>query len=227
VCDHENNNLRILETGLSRDKDEEKQRRQASRQLKRINGMLTPMSKYYASEMACRVTNQAVQVLGGSGYMKDYAAERYLRDSRITTIYEGTSQLQVLAAVRGVTSGALDTFLADFESLRSEDPAMADLRKKLVEAHARVVEAVRYVKSQPASYLDLSGRRLVDSAIILIVGHLFLGQAERDDRKKRVARRFIESQLSVLAMNLQQVHQGDMSPLEDYELLAGPIPTRD
>ena len=49
----------------------------------------------------------AIQVLGGSGYMKDYAAERYLRDARITTIYEGTSQLQVVAAVRGVTSGAL------------------------------------------------------------------------------------------------------------------------
>ena len=51
-----------------------------------------------------------IQVLGGSGYMKDYAAERYLRDARITTIYEGTSQLQVVAAVRGVSSGAFETW---------------------------------------------------------------------------------------------------------------------
>jgi alkylation response protein AidB-like acyl-CoA dehydrogenase len=78
---------------------------QSSPALKRVNGMLTPMSKYYASEMCMRVANTAIQVLGGSGYMKDYAAERYLRDARITTIYEGTSQLQVVAAVRGVSSG--------------------------------------------------------------------------------------------------------------------------
>ena len=55
--------------------------------------MLTPMSKYYASEMSMRVANDADPVLGGSGYMKDYPAERHLRDARITTIYEGTSQL--------------------------------------------------------------------------------------------------------------------------------------
>ena len=91
------------------DKEEEKRRKQLSRTLKRINGMLTPMSKYYCSEMCIRVANDAIQVLGGSGYMKDYAAERYLRDARITTIYEGTSQLQVVAAVRGVTSGAFET----------------------------------------------------------------------------------------------------------------------
>ena len=72
--------------------------------------MLTPMSKYYCSEMCDRVAYNAIQVLGGSGYMKDYAAERYLRDARITTIYEGTSQLQVVAAVRGVSSGAFETW---------------------------------------------------------------------------------------------------------------------
>ena len=97
----------MLEYGLCKDKDDEKQRKQASRTYKRLNAMLTPMSKYYCSEMCIRVANDTIQVLGGSGYMKDYAAERYLRDSRITTIYEGTSQLQVVAAIRGVTSGTL------------------------------------------------------------------------------------------------------------------------
>ena len=103
VCDHENNNARVLEWGGPLEKDEEKRRKQLGRSLKRMNGMLTPMCKYYCSEMSVRVAHNAIQVLGGSGYMKDYAAERYLRDSRITTIYEGTSQLQVVAAVRGVT----------------------------------------------------------------------------------------------------------------------------
>ena len=95
------------------------------RQLQRVNGMLTPMSKYYASEMACRVANQAIQVLGGSGYMKDYAAERYLRDARITTIYEGTSQLQVVAAVRGVASADSRT-LWPISKSGPTTPALAD-----------------------------------------------------------------------------------------------------
>ena len=77
--------------------------------------MLTPMSKYYSSEMCIRVANDTIQVLGGSGYMKDYAAERYLRDARITTIYEGTSQFQVVAAIRGVTSGTLEQWSAAHE----------------------------------------------------------------------------------------------------------------
>jgi len=227
VCDIENNNLRILERGLSRDKDEEKQRKQTSRQVKRINGMLTPMSKYYCSEMACRVANDSIQVLGGSGYMKDYAAERYLRDSRITTIYEGTSQLQVVAAIRGVTSGAFENFVAEFEKVEYADPLLAELKQKLVGVRQRIAEAVQFVKSKSTTYLDLSGRRMVDSAIAVIVGHLFLGQGAKNDRKKRVARRFIENHLPVIAMNLQQVFSGDTTALDEYELLAGPVPSRD
>jgi 3-(methylthio)propanoyl-CoA dehydrogenase len=108
ICDLENNNLRVLEY-KPLDKDEEKRRKKLSRDLKRVNSMLTPMSKYYASEMCCSVADTTIQVLGGSGYMRDYPAERYLRDARITTIYEGTSQLQVsrpAAACRRVSSTA-------------------------------------------------------------------------------------------------------------------------
>jgi hypothetical protein len=227
ICDHENNNLRILETGLCRDKDEEKRRKQTSRQFKRVNGMLTPMSKYYCSEMACRVANDAIQVLGGSGYMRDYAAERYLRDARITTIYEGTSQLQVVAAVRGVTSGAFENFVAEFEKIEYADPLLEELKQKLVGVRQRIVEAIQYVKGKSTAYLDLSGRRMVDSAIAVIIGHLFLRQAVTNDRKKRVARRFIESHLPVIAMNLQQALSGDTSAMDEYELLAGPVPSRE
>ena len=224
VCDHENNNLRILEGGQCRDKDEEKQRKQHSRALKRVNGMLTPMSKYYCSEMACRVANMAIQVLGGSGYMKDYAAERYMRDARITTIYEGTSQLQVVAAIRGVSSGSFETCVAGFEKVEYSDPMLTGLKQKLVEAKGEIVKTIQFVKTRPSFYLDLSGRRMVDSAIAVIVGHLFLGQATKCDRKKRVARRFIENHLPVIRANLDQVLSGDSSAMDEYDLLAGPVP---
>ena len=142
--------------------------------------MLTPMSKYYASEMCCRVADTAIQVLGGSGYMKDYAAERYLRDARITTIYEGTSQLQVVAAVRGVASGTFDNWAAPREAVVYDDPLLEELKGKLIEGHRRLGEAIQFAKQRTTDYLDLSGRRLVDSAIALIVGHLFLGQATQE-----------------------------------------------
>ena len=225
ICDHENNNLRVLESGKPMDAEEQKRRKQLTRTLKRINSMMTPMSKYYASEMAVAVANMAIQVLGGSGYMKDYAAERYMRDARITTIYEGTSQLQVVAAVRGVSSGSFDTFVADFEKARYDDPLLEGLKQKLLDGRRRIQEAIQFVKKQSTSYLDLAGRKLVDSAITVIVGHLFLKQAQASDRKKRVARRFIETRLPALVMNCEQIAAADTSPLDEYELLAGPVPS--
>ena len=224
ACDRENNNLRVLEEGTS-DKDETKRRKKLSRTLKRMNAMLTPMSKYYCSEMCCTVADTAIQVLGGSGYMKDYAAERYLRDARITTIYEGTSQLQVLAAVRGVTSGSFEKWTEPHDQKQYDDSMLEELKQDLIHGKQKIIEAIAYIKQQGGSYLDLAGRRLVDSAIAVMVGHLFLGQGESNDRKKRVARRFIREQMTVLEMNCRQIHTGDTSAIDEYELLAGPVPT--
>ncbi len=225
VCDRENNNIRILEWKKDLPADESKERKALARSLKRVNAMLTPMSKYYASEMCNRVAYDAVQVLGGSGYMKDYAAERYLRDARITTIYEGTSQLQVVAAVRGVSSGTFESVVAELEAAEYDDPLLAELKAQLADGKRRVVEAVQAVKQKTASYLDLSGRRLVDSAITVIVGHLFLRQAAQNDRKKRVARRFLATRMPVLRADCEMVLAGDTSPLDEYQLLAGPVPS--
>jgi 3-(methylthio)propanoyl-CoA dehydrogenase len=226
VCDLENNNFRALEIGgVSLDKEEEKRRKQLSRSLKRINGMLTPMSKYYCSEMCNAVAYDAIQVLGGSGYMKDYAAERYARDARITTIYEGTSQLQVVAAVRGVTSGSLDAWVEPHESKTYNDPLLDGLKQRLIDARRSVSEAAQFVKAKGSSYLDLCGRKLVDSAIAIVVGHLLLGQGAVNERKKRVARRFIDRDLAVLKMNCELIQAGDAAPTEEYALLAGPVPT--
>jgi alkylation response protein AidB-like acyl-CoA dehydrogenase len=226
VCDHENNNLRVLHW-KEIDKDEERARKKRSRELKRLNSMLTPMAKYYASEMCCRVANDTIQVLGGSGYMKDYPAERYLRDSRITTIYEGTSQLQVVAAVRGVSSGVFQGYVAGLEKTEYDDPLLARLKQKLVDDKQALLDAIAFVKTKSPNYLDLAGRKLVDAAMIQLIGHLFLRQGAISERKKCVARRYIESESPRLHMLCQQITSGDCSPLEQYETLAGPVPSSD
>jgi len=224
ICDQENNNLRRLEMGPPLEKEEEKRRKQLARALKRLNGLLTPLSKYYCSEMCNRAAQTAIQVLGGSGYMKDYAAERLARDARITTIYEGTSQLQIVAAVRGLTSGSLDAWVEEHERRNYAEPLLDELKQKLIDARALLSETLQMVKSQSPNYLDLSGRRLVDCAAALVCGHLLLAQGAHNERKRRVARRFIERELPLLQANCALVRSHDMSALEEYELLAGPAP---
>jgi alkylation response protein AidB-like acyl-CoA dehydrogenase len=227
VCDLENSNLRALETGQVTDKTELKRRKERSRTLKRLNGMLTPMSKYYASEVCVAVANTALQVLGGSGYMTDYPAERYLRDARITTIYEGTSQLQIVAAVRGVCSGAFERRVIELEEAGYDDSLLKELQHKLRDAKAELMEAIAYVKQRGTDYMDLAGRRLVDSAAAILIGHLLLGQATRNERKRRVARRFIDSEAPRIHMNCELARSGDAAPLDEYDLLAGPVPAQD
>jgi len=227
VCDLENNNARVLESGAITDNVELKQRKNLARSLKRVNGMLTPMSKYYASEMCVRVADTALQVLGGSGYMTDYPAERYLRDARITTIYEGTSQLQIVAAVRGVCSGTFERWVVEKEEAKYSDERLSDLKLKLMDAKNTLLKAIAYVKERGNEYMDLSGRRLVDSAAAIMIGHLLLGHATQNARKQYVARRFIETRLPHLRSDCERVCSGDISPLEDFELLAGPVPSSD
>jgi len=263
ICDLENNNNWALEAAPPANPDELKVRKELARTLKRLNGLLTPMSKYYASEMCVRVADTALQVLGGSGYMTDYPAERYLRDARITTIYEGTSQLQIVAAVRGVCSGALERRLAEFEELSYPDPALALLRDKLVEGRMQLLSAIAFVKSQAGDYMDLAGRRLVDAAAAVYIGHLLLQQAAGlrvtrvgglgiptgrpvgaappgpasgltateltalRARKHHVARRFITTEMPRVRTNCELIMTGDRAPLEEFELLAGPVPAKD
>jgi alkylation response protein AidB-like acyl-CoA dehydrogenase len=224
VCDLENNNLRVLEFHPPADPDELKRRKADARTLKRLNSMLTPMSKYCASEMAVKVANDALQVLGGSGYMQDYPVERYLRDARITTIYEGTSQLQIVAAVRGVCSGAFEKHVEEFEKHDYDDALLSELKAKLVAGKQLVLQGIAFIKERGTEYMDLHGRRLVDSAIAVLIGHLFLRQAVANERKRRVAKRFIEQAMPTLRRNIEVVCSGDQTPVQEYEVLAGPVP---
>ena len=90
--------------------------RKKLKQMGRLASVLTPLVKYYASEMSNRICDQAVQVHGGTGYMREFNVERHFRDARVTNIYEGTSQLQVVAATGGLLGHALDGLLNDWAS---------------------------------------------------------------------------------------------------------------
>ena len=88
--------------------------RKRLKQADRLANVLTPLAKYHATEMGNRVCYQAMQVHGGTGYMREFNVERHFRDIRVTSIYEGTSQLQVVAATGPLLGHALDGLLDEW-----------------------------------------------------------------------------------------------------------------
>ncbi|MGA2093201.1 MAG: acyl-CoA dehydrogenase family protein, partial [Sedimentisphaerales bacterium] len=241
VVDHNIAIEKTLEFNPPAEKEKLKPLKEQSRKFDRLASMLTPMSKYFCSEMANRVAYDSMQVLGGSGFMRDYPVERHARDARITTIYEGTSQLQIVAAVRGVCSGACEKYLAEL-SQQSYAPELSDLLAKLAEGTEQLKQAIAFVKQQGTEFMDLYGRPLVDIAINLIVGYLFCDQAsskvqmevavdgsdgqkiQMKDRKALIARRFITKNAPVIAALAQLILSGDKSAFNDFAALIGPVP---
>jgi len=237
---------RRLEEAPPEDKAEAKQLKNDSRKYKRFAGMLTPMSKYYCSEMCNSVAYDSIQVLGGSGYMRDYACERHARDARITTIYEGTSQLQIVAAVRGVCNGTAEKIIEELAGEQFE-PELKDLLEKLAEGTEELKKAIAFIKENGNEYMDLYGRALVDIAIDLITGYLFCGQASTKidmevtapedgqtnngstifmkERKAMIARRFVTKNAAKIAALEKLICSGDKSTFTDYPTLVGPVPT--
>ena len=227
------------------DKALAKQIKKESRKYKRYAGMLTPMSKYYCSEMCNKVAYDSIQILGGSGYMRDYPCERHARDARITTIYEGTSQLQVVAAVRSVCNGTTEKYLAEL-TLLDYDSSIKDLLEILAADTEQMKKAIGFVKEKGNEYMDLYGRPLVDIAIDLINGYLFCSQAstkvdfevpladensqanngtiQMKQRKALTARRYISKNALKIKALTELILSGDKSTFTDYETLIGPLP---
>ncbi len=142
--------------------------------------MLTPILKMFASEYANQNAYDAVQVHGGTGFMKDFPVERMYRDARILTIYEGTSQLQVVAAIRHILNGNASKLIETYQAEELK-PEWAALRSKLNEMHARLDKAVEIVKGAGNEELvDFQARRLVEMAGYTIMGNLVLSDANRN-----------------------------------------------
>ncbi|MBE0537776.1 MAG: acyl-CoA dehydrogenase family protein [Phycisphaerae bacterium] len=227
------------------DKEKAKEAKNLLRKIKRQAAMLTPMSKYLCSEMCNSVTYDAIQVLGGSGYMRDYACERLSRDARITTIYEGTSQLQVVAAVRGVCGGTFEKYIAELAEM-AYAAEMKDVLDLLATGTEQLLKAAAFAKEQGIDYMDLYGRPLVDIAMDLIIGYLFCGQASSQvamdvavagektngevqtvsmtQRKAVVARRFVTTNAPKITSLVERICSGDKTSFSDYGALVGPVP---
>ena len=190
-----------------------------------FNKMLTPMAKYYASEMSMRAANGAVAVLGGSGFMKDYPVERYLRDSRITTIYEGTSQLQVVAAIAGVMAGMYKEVVTDVLNGVEVGAELLNAVAEINKLAGEVDDAVEFVKNHEAGrmYQDLHARQLVDAAIGVVIGSLFVRFAAKFPEKKLALDYWLATKYPTLRAELAKAKSGYTASVVDFEKIA-PMP---
>lgn len=184
--------------------------RKEQKNFSKLADSLTPLAKGMNSEYCNQNTYDAIQIHGGSGFMMDYPIQRYYRDARITSIYEGTTQLQVVAAIRYVTNGSYLAQAREFEQaevseamkpLVARAKAMAD---KLEEATARVKEA------GDAAFHDICARHLVEMAADVIMLHLLIhnatANAELFEKSARVYANFSEAEVAkhhTFVMNLR------------------------
>jgi hypothetical protein len=154
---------------------------------------LTPMVKYCSTEMGNRVCYQSMQVHGGVGYMREFNIERLFRDVRITNIYEGTSQLQVVAAIGKLLNRNLDPLLDEWAAASYPDDMAAE-KAILVELTTTYRAAVDSLKAQSdRDKVDYYACDLVDMAVWLVNSWLLLRDTDVLESKKPVARAYIAS----------------------------------
>lgn len=164
---------------ISKERALEGEERQEMKFYNRLADGFTPLLKLFASEYANQLAYDAIQIHGGSGFMQDYPCERIYRDARIMSIYEGTSQLQVVAAINGVTKG---TFLEQIERYATAaysepmQPQVASLQR-LTEQLRTMIERVETLDKACAGYKELHARRLVETVGYIVMGYLLVRQA--------------------------------------------------
>jgi len=198
--------------------DELKALRAELKKYTRLAALFTPMAKACCTEMANTVAYESLQIHGGSGYMRDFAVERHSRDARITNIYEGTTQLQVVAAIGGVLGGTLAARLDEYDV--EDFGATPELLARVRDARSRLAEAIARVREQDdVRYRDFHARRLVEMAIDVSCGYLMLRAAQDDARKLLAARYFVDAMTARVAAAALRVAGSRPADLDDLPAL--------
>ena len=148
--------------------------------------VLTPILKYIATEAVNQCAYDGIQSLGGRGYMREYTMERYYRDARITSIYEGTSQMQVVAATSGILKGDLALVLGVIQTAKFPECAQA----QLAETRAVLAKLEQAQAAMPQESIELLSRRLVKGYGLALVALLLLRQSGDGEELAEAAKRF-------------------------------------
>ena len=176
---------------IARERKLTPEERQEQKKYAKLADSFTPLAKGMNSEYANQNAYDGIQVHGGSGFMLEYACQRIYRDARITNIYEGTTQLQVVAAIRHVTTGTYLNQIREYQAIEYK-PELEALKNKLAamtEKYEKVVAKVTETKDN--EYIDFQARRMVEAAAHCVFGYLLLQDANKDDSFRRSAEVYV------------------------------------
>ncbi len=202
---------------ISEERRLEPEERAEMKKYQKLADFFTPLVKGMSSEFCNQLAYDAVQIHGGSGFMKDYPVERIYRDARITSIYEGTTQLQVVAAIRGVTTGAFLARIREYEAMKT-DPELAFLKRALIIMSDEFEHAVNHVMAvNDNEYVDFHARRMVEMAGYIIMGYLLMLDANRDREYLRSARNFTRLAKAQVRAHSEFIGSSSIDDLGSYK----------
>ena len=202
---------------ISEERKLEREERDEMKKYQRLADIFTPLVKGMSSEFSNQLAYDAVQIHGGSGFMKDYPVERIYRDARITSIYEGTTQLQVVAAIRGVTTGGYLNQIRAYESERVS-PKLEYMKRSLIiltDDYERAVKKV--VGADDNEFVDFHARRLVEMAGHIIMSYLLLLDTNRDEQFLKSAQNYLNFAKGQIKAHAEFINASDLADLSNYK----------
>lgn len=206
-------------TKLKAEKQPFKKERERAKEASQVAGLLTAITKYLLTESANEITYDALQIHGGAGYMKEFSIERLARDARVTSIYEGTSQMQIVAAAGGITKDVL----ADYFTAHAAKPyngPLAALAAQLKEMGEIFQKSRAYVEEKNDQALaGVVAKELVEMYGFMYVGYLLLDATQTEPCKLPIARRYITSALAKSRMHSEVILSDYFADLASAEEL--------
>ncbi len=195
----------------------EPEERKEMKAYSKLANVFTPLIKLTASEACNKIAYDSLQIHGGTGFMKDFPIERIYRDARITSIYEGTSQLQAVAAIKGVTTGVF------LEQIKQYDTEVSDKNCEIRTKLHKMTEAFesvsnRVIELDNNELLDFHSRRLVEMAGNIIMGYLLVINGQRDEKFYKTAKLFINLARSENKERYDYINNFEVDDLELYKL---------
>ncbi len=207
---------KVYEEVMSERKLEREERMELKHYLK-LSNVFTPLIKMTASEACNTIAYDSLQIHGGTGFMKDFPIERLYRDARITSIYEGTTQLQTIAAIKGVTTNVfLDQILQYETEVNEENNDLLVKLQKMTEKYKASFEKV--VELDNNDYLDFHSRRLVEMASNIIQSYLLIINSQRDDSFKKSAKLFVAIAQAENNERYEYINNFDIENFELYKI---------
>lgn len=175
---------------VMKDRKLEKEERMEMKHYGKLSNVFTPLIKLTASEACNRIAYDSLQIHGGTGFMKDFPIERIYRDARITSIYEGTSQLQAVAAIKGVTTGVFFDQIKEYDNLVLDKNCEVRTKlHKMSEEYQSIVQSV--IEQDSNELIDFHSTRLVEMAGNIIMGYLLVLNSQKDEKFIKTARLYV------------------------------------